>query len=101
MPDWLTAVDGGTVVSLHIQPRASKNEVIGEQDGALKVRLTSPPVDGAANKLCCEFMAKLCGVAKRDVSILSGEKSRHKRIIIYGLNIEKVQAALIGAIKQK
>ena len=36
MPDWLTAVDGGTVVSLHIQPRASKNEVIGEQDGALR-----------------------------------------------------------------
>ena len=101
MTDWLTAVDGGTIVSLHIQPRASKNEVIGEQSGALKVRLTSPPVDGAANKLCCEFMAKLCGVAKRDVSILSGDKSRHKKIIVYGLEIGKVQAALIGAIKQK
>ena len=59
MPDWLKPVSNGTVVSLYIQPRASKNEVIGEQNGALKVRLTSPPVEGAANKLCCEFMAKL------------------------------------------
>lgn len=101
MPDWLTMVDDGTVVSLHIQPRASNNEIIGEQNGALKVRLTSPPVEGAANKLCCEFIAKLCGVAKRDVSILSGDKSRHKRIRISGLSIETVQAVLTGAIKQK
>ena len=101
MPDWLKPVADGTVVALHIQPRASKNEIIGEQNGELKVRLTSPPVEGAANKLCCEFIAKLCGVAKRDVSIRSGDKSRHKRLLVSGLKPEEVQAALVGAIKQK
>jgi uncharacterized protein (TIGR00251 family) len=99
MPDWLKAIADGTVVSLHIQPRASKNEIIGEQNGALKVRLTSPPVDGAANKLCCEFIAKLCGVAKREVSIVSGEKSRHKRVLISGVKQDMVRTALIDAIK--
>ena len=96
MPDWLKPVSNGTVVSLYIQPRASKNEVIGEQNGALKVRLTSPPVEGAANKLCCEFIAKLCGVAKRDVSILSGDKSRHKRVLVLGLGPDVVQTMLTG-----
>lgn len=72
MPDWLKTIADGTIVTLHVQPRASKNEIIGQQGEALKVRLTSPPVEGAANKLCCEFLAKLCGVPKRDVSIYSG-----------------------------
>ena len=101
MPEWLKPVDDGAIVSLHIQPRASKNEIIGEQGEALKVRLTSPPVEGAANKLCCEFVAKLCGVAKSDVSICSGEKSRQKRLLILGVTTEIVQLALEGAIKRK
>ena len=89
----------GTVVALHVQPRASKNEIIGEQDGALKVRLTSPPVEGAANKLCCEFIAKSCGLPKRDVSILSGDKSRHKRLLVSGLKMDAVQAFLEQKIR--
>ena len=101
MPDWLKSVADGTVVALHAQPRASKNEIVGEQDGALKVRLTSPPVEGAANKLCCEFIAKLCGVPKRDVSIQSGDKSRHKRLLVMGLKVGEVQVALAGAMKGK
>jgi hypothetical protein len=101
MPDWLTPVADGTVVALHIQPRASRNEIVGLQGGALKVRLTSPPVEGAANKLCCEFIAKLCGVAKSKVSIRSGERSRQKRLLISDLRPEAVQAALVGAIKKK
>jgi uncharacterized protein (TIGR00251 family) len=101
MPEWLSAAADGTIVSLHIQPRASKNEIIGMQGEALKVRLTSPPVEGAANKLCCEFIAKLCGVAKLDVSIQSGEKSRQKRLLIFGVKSDAVQSALEGAIKRK
>ena len=94
MPDWLKAVEGGIVVSLHVQPRASKNEIIGEQGDALKIRLTSPPVEGAANKLCCEFIAKICGVPKRDVTIQSGDKSRHKRLMVAGLEVGQAEAAL-------
>jgi uncharacterized protein (TIGR00251 family) len=70
------------VLSLHIQPRASKNEVCGVHEHALKIRLTSPPVDGAANKSCREFLADLFGVSKSSVEIISGETSRHKRVRI-------------------
>jgi len=91
---WLQQRPDGVIVSIYVQPRASRTEIVGEQDGALKIRLTSPPVDGAANKLCCEFLAKRCGVPKRDVSLLSGETSRHKRLLIAGVELAAVAAAL-------
>jgi len=79
----LCTVNGdGIVLNLHIQPRASKNEVCGAQGDALKIRLTSPPVDGAANKLCREFLASLFHVPKSSVEIIAGETSRHKRVRI-------------------
>ena len=84
----LCAVQGDAfILNLYIQPRASKNEVCGVQDNALKIRLTSPPVDGAANKLCCEFLSGLFNVPKSAVEIISGETSRHKRARILGGDI--------------
>jgi uncharacterized protein (TIGR00251 family) len=80
----------GIVLSLHIQPRASKNELCGVQDNALKVRLTSPPVDGAANKLCREFLADVFKVPKSSVEIISGETSRHKRVRISGNDVARL-----------
>lgn len=82
------------VLSLHIQPRASKNEVCGIQDNALKVRLTSPPVDGAANKLCREFIASLFDVSKSSVEIISGETSRFKRVRISGRDQEQLRGVI-------
>jgi uncharacterized protein len=70
------------VLNLYIQPRASKNEFCGVQDNAIRIRLTSPPVEGAANKLCREFLADLLEVNKSAVVIISGETSRHKRVRI-------------------
>ena len=77
-----SVIGDGIVLNLHIQPRASKSEVCGVQGDALKIRLTSPPVDGAANKLCREFLAGLFHVPKSAVEIISGETSRHKRVRI-------------------
>lgn len=71
------------ILSVYIQPRASKNQICGVQGDELKIRLTSPPVDGAANKLCREFVAELFDVSKSSVEILSGETSRHKRLRIF------------------
>jgi uncharacterized protein len=79
-----TVTGDGIVLTLHIQPRASRNEICGIQDNALKIRLTSPPVDGAANKLCREFLADLFSVSKSAVEIVSGETSRHKRVRVNG-----------------
>jgi uncharacterized protein (TIGR00251 family) len=88
----LCTVDGnGIILSLQIQPRASRNEVCGVQDNALKIRLTSPPVDGAANKLCREFIADIFGVSKSSVEIISGTASRLKRVRIIGGNPERLK----------
>ena len=88
----LCSVNGdGIVLNLHIQPRASKSEVCGVQGDALKIRLTSPPVDGAANKLCREFLADLFHVPKSAVEIISGESSRHKRVKITAGDTARLQ----------
>lgn len=60
----------------------------------MKVRLTSPPVEGAANKLCQEFLAKIFHVAKSDVRIISGEKSRHKTVAVQGITKKMVEELL-------
>jgi uncharacterized protein (TIGR00251 family) len=86
---------GAIVFEIHVQPRASKNEICGLHGGALKVRLTSPPVEGAANRLCEEFFAKLLGVAKSRVAIIAGDKSRHKRLKVEGVTREAVLQVLL------
>ena len=88
--------EDGIVLNLHIQPRASKNEVCGVQGNALKIRLTSPPVDGAANKLCREFLADLLSVPKSAVEIISGETSRHKRVRIADADPERLRLLVDG-----
>lgn len=94
MPPWLSPVEGGVSVAVFVQPRASRNEIVGVQGDELKVRLTSPPVEGAANKLCGEFFAKLLGVAKGEVTLAAGDKSRHKRLFIRGVTVEEVRRVL-------
>jgi len=93
---WLRKDAGGVTLDLYLQPRASRNEVVGVQGDELKVRLTSPPVEGAANKLCREFFAKLFRVAKSDVVLVAGEKSRHKKLYVRGGTVEAARALLEG-----
>lgn len=70
------------VLTLHIQPGASSNEVVGPHGDALKVGLKAPPVDGKANALLCSWFAEICHVPKRQVSLLSGQTDRRKRLAI-------------------
>jgi hypothetical protein len=91
---WLREHRDGVTIDLHVQPRASKNEIVGLQGEELKVRLTSPPVEGEANRLCVEFFAKLLKVPKSTVELVAGEKSRHKRLLIRGGDAEAVRRAL-------
>lgn len=81
---FLKAMNNDLVLSVYVQPRASKNQICGVQGEELKIRLTSPPVDGAANKLCRSFVADLFDVSRSSVEIISGETSRHKRLRITG-----------------
>jgi uncharacterized protein (TIGR00251 family) len=81
---FLSTLKNDLILCVYVQPRASKNQICGVQGIELKIRLTSPPVDGAANKLCREFVADLFDISKSSVEILSGETSRHKRLRIVG-----------------
>jgi hypothetical protein len=90
----ITQDGDATLLAVLVQPRASKNSVCGLQGDEFKVRLTSPPVDGAANKMCCTFFARLLGCAKSRVSIVRGHTSRHKQIRIEGQSAAEVQKVL-------
>jgi hypothetical protein len=84
----------GVTFSIHVQPRASRNEICGVQGEAIRLRLTSPPVEGEANRLCIEFLAKRLGVPRSSVSIIAGEKSRHKTIRVSGCDAAAVLTLL-------
>lgn len=86
------SLEGDAVLlRVFVQPRASKNQFCGIHEGELKLRLTSPPVDGAANQCCCEFLAKQLKMPKSSVTIVSGETSRHKRLRIAGASLEQLE----------
>ena len=79
--DFVQETSEGVLFKVLVQPKSSRNEVVGLHDGALKVKLTAPPVGGAANKLCIKFLAKRLGTAKSNIDILTGETGRHKQLI--------------------
>jgi uncharacterized protein len=86
-------------LSIRIQPRASKNEVIRREDGGIKIRLTAPPVDGAANEALVRFLADTFSVSKSQVAIVSGHTSRDKVVRIEGVG--KADAECILNKKEK
>ena len=69
---------------MRVQPRASRSQVVGEIDGALKVKLAAPPVDGAANEELLRLLAKLVGVARGQVEIVTGARGRQKLVRVRG-----------------
>ena len=79
---------------MRVQPRASKDEVAGEMRGALKVRLQAPALESRANEALIEFLAQLLKTPKTAVRILSGDRSRTKRIEIRGVTGQQIQALL-------
>jgi len=80
--NFFTTMEKGVVVDIFVQPRASKTMVSGIHNNALKVKLTSPPVDGEANKALIKFISKLFKVPKSTITIIRGETSRAKQVLI-------------------
>ena len=91
MPGWAVQQGSDAVLAIFVQPRASKNQLCSVVGDEVKVRLTSPPVDGAANKLCIQFFAKLLGCSKSRISLVSGHKSRHKRLRIEDFSCQQLE----------
>jgi len=84
----------GVAFAIKVHPKAKKNDITGELGDALKVSLTSPPVDGKANEACIEFFAKLLKVSRSSVTIASGHTSRNKVIRVAGVNAQYIRDRL-------
>ena len=79
LPEWR---EGHIVLPVRVTPNARKTEVLGWEENTLKIKLAAPPVDGKANKALCVFMADWLDIPKRDISLISGDTSRIKRLKI-------------------
>jgi uncharacterized protein (TIGR00251 family) len=90
--------NGDVLLPVIVQPRASRNAVAGLHGGALKLQLTAPPVEGAANDACLRFLADLLGLSRARLSIVKGTRARHKLIRIADLSSEAIRARLTGIL---
>jgi uncharacterized protein (TIGR00251 family) len=95
MPYLKSLPDGNLLLSLYVQPRAGRNELVGLHGDALKLRLTTPPVDGKANKAVIAFLAKLFKIPKSAVMIKSGLQSRRKKVLLSGLDEDHVRSLVL------
>jgi len=93
---WIEPVDGDVVLSVRVQPRASRNEVVGMHGDALKIRLTAPPVDGAANQALVKFVAKRLGCGRSAVAIEHGFSGRLKQLRIRDMGVDEASRALLA-----
>lgn len=79
---------------MRLTPRARANEVVGERDGVLLVRVTAPPVDGRANDALCRLIARRAHVGVRSVSVIRGAGAREKLVRVEGVGLSELRAAL-------
>jgi uncharacterized protein len=87
-------------IHVRVIPRSSKNSIVWEE-GALKVRLTAPPVDGAANEALIVLLAQCLGLPKRDIQIVHGTSGRHKTVEIMGMTVEAVEQKIKKSFRQQ
>ncbi len=83
-----------TILKIHVIPRSSKNEIIGWRNDILCIKITAPPVDGAANSAIIKFLADALKIRRSQLELVSGEKSREKSIRIAGLTGSEVRSIL-------
>jgi uncharacterized protein (TIGR00251 family) len=81
---------------VRVQPRARRDEVVGERSGAIVIRVTAPPVDGKANAAVCAFVARIAGIAPSRVSVVRGQTARDKVLRVEGAEEMALRRALLG-----
>lgn len=88
--------DGSLLIKIYVQPKASRNAIIGLHNDALKVRLTAAPVEGKANKAVIAFLAKCLNLPKSSLSIRSGLQNRNKQVLVLGCTEENARKLLFS-----
>jgi uncharacterized protein (TIGR00251 family) len=91
---WARDVADGCTVTLRVHPGAKRNAVMGEHDGALRISLTTPPVDGRANEAVVAFLAEHLRLPRARVTLVAGLTSRSKVVRVTGLSADEVEALL-------
>ncbi|WP_413583346.1 DUF167 domain-containing protein [Bdellovibrio sp. HCB288] len=91
-------IKGGVRLHLFIQPKSSKNQIIGDHNGELKIKVSAPPVDGEANAELIKYLAKLFKVAKRNISLVKGDTGRHKVVEITGISKGEAEKLISSAL---
>jgi hypothetical protein len=94
LPNFLRAQPDGTLLSVKLQPRASANEIGSPVGAELKIKVTAPPVDAAANEALIELLAEKLDCARNRIELIRGHKSRHKVLKLYGFTPEEVRQKL-------
>lgn len=94
-PNFLRETSGGTLLSVKLQPRASKNEIGEALGGELKIKVTAPPVDAAANQALVEFLAEKLDCPRGRVELIRGQTSRHKTVKLHGFTPEEILKNLL------
>jgi uncharacterized protein len=95
MLPFLHQVANGVVLSVKLQPRAKANEIEGPLGNELKIKITAPPVDGAANEALLRFLAKRLGRQRASIQLLQGKTSQHKKVHLSGVTLEFVATKLL------
>jgi len=83
-----------TLLKVHVTPRGSNNEIVGWREDVLYVKVTAPPVEGAANAAAIKLIADVLGLRKSHVELVSGKMSREKTLRVDGLTMEEIRAAV-------
>jgi len=93
-PPYLQSHPDGTVISIKLQPRASRTAIAGPQGSELKVQVTAPPVDSAANEALVRLLAEVLDCPRSAVHLIRGRTSRHKQVLIRGVSVGDAAARL-------
>lgn len=91
---WMKEEDGAVVMNVWLQPRASKNELVGIHGDCLKIKVTSPPIENKANENLCDYLSRLMGISKRKIEVIKGEKMRMKKVKIYDRTLDDVRKSV-------
>ncbi len=95
---WVEDTTGGCILQVRVTPRSSRNRVDGPREGALKIRLNAPPVEGKANEALIEFLAESLDLPRRAFTLLAGEQSRTKRILVRGRTAADLTHVFAGTV---
>ena len=94
LPPYLQTDADGVLLSIKLQPRAPKNEIAGVLGNELRIKVTAPPVDSAANEALLKLLAKHFDCARNQIELVRGHASRHKLVKLHGISVQMFLAVL-------